>query len=241
MGKPRVASISIIMPAFNEEPVIEQAVIKTLETFQQAGLEHELIVVNDKSADRTGEVAERIAASQNAVRCIHHRVNQGVGGAFRTGLAAAVMDYVTLVPVDNPLRPEDLDNFLKKLGACDIVVGVRDERLGYPPLARFGSWVYNRVLVPLLFNIGVADANWIHFYRRSIFSEQGITIDYSGITFPVEVLAKARRRRLVIGEVPCPMKRRLHGKATIFRFRTVWRAFRDLIRLSLSLNRKPSG
>ncbi|MEA2062922.1 MAG: glycosyltransferase family 2 protein [Gemmatimonadota bacterium] len=237
MGEP-VPGISVVMPAYNEEPVLEQAVRQTLETFAQAGVDHELIVVNDRSTDRTGDVAERLAGQLEAVSCCHHRKNQGVGGAFRTGVAAATRDFVILIPADNPLAPEDLEPFLPRLAECDIVAGVREKRVGYPLPARFGSWVYNRVLVPVLFNIGVPDVNWIQIFRRSIFTEQGISIEYTGIVFLLEILAKARRLGLTICQVPCRMRERLYGKATVFRLNTAWRAFWDMVSLYLKLRRK---
>jgi glycosyltransferase involved in cell wall biosynthesis len=217
------------MPAYNEEPGLESAVLECLETCRKAGLVFEFIIVNDCSKDRTGEIANRLAENHPEVRVCHHEVNKGAGAGIRTGLQAAGMEYLIFIPVDNPLSPEDLAPYLPHLGQADIIAGIREQRVGYPLLARVGSFIYSRILIPLLFRLRVKDPNWIQVYRRSIFSEQGIRIDYDGMFFPVAILIQAQRKGLVIVSVPARMKLRLHGKATCFRFTAVWKAFKDMM------------
>lgn len=223
-------SISAIIPAHNEAPDLEPMVNKTLETFQQAGVDTEIIIVNDCSSDTTGEIAGHLEASWPGVRVYHHEVNRGAGQAFKTGLRYAQKEYVMFVPVDNPLDAEDLQAYLLRMPVCDVIVGVRVERVGYPPLGRFASFVYNRICVPLLFNIGVSDVNWIQAYRRSLFSEGTLSFEDTRIFFLVEILVRARMNRLIIGEVPAVMKKRLHGRPTCLKPAVITRTFFDMLR-----------
>lgn len=222
------------MPAYNEEPGLRDAALRTLDAFRSLELDHELILVDDKSSDRTPEIIAELAAGDARITPLYHERNLGIGGAFRSGLSKASKEYVILVPVDNPLSPEDLAAYLPRVPVSDIVVGVRVERVGYTALARVASFVYNRLFVPLLFNIGVSDVNWIQVYRRNIFDKNCIRIDYPGIIFLVEILAKAKRRRLVITEVPSRMQMRFYGKATCFKISTMWRTFRDMVKFAAS-------
>lgn len=225
------------MPAYNEEPSIESAALKVVSVFGALGLDWELVIVDDNSRDRTAEIARAVAAQHPEVRLVKHSQNQGIGGAFRTGVQCAVKDFVMLVPVDNPLDLAEIEVFLPRMATCDIVIGVRAERIGYNWFARFASFTYNRILIPLLFNVGVSDVNWITVYRRSIFSSGGVEIKYSGIFFFVEILVRARRKLLVLAEVPATMRRRLHGKASSARLSVMWRTFWDMIGFFISINR----
>ena len=222
-------SISVIMPAYNEEACIEEAVEQNIRTFSSLIPDFEILVVNDKSTDRSGEIAEAIAKRYENVFCYHHDANQGVGGSFQTGISHATKEYVIFVPFDNPLLPEDLEAYLPLMGVCDIVVGFRAERVGYSSLARFASFVYNRILTPLIFNIGIADVNWIQAYRRNLFTDQIISFHNSRIFFLVEILVQARRSNLIIAEVPAKMAKRYHGLPTNSRFSTMWNTFWDMI------------
>ena len=221
--------ISVIMPAYNEEPCLADAVATTLKTFDALGIPFEIIVVNDHSADRTGAIADTMASENAWIRAFHHETNLGIGGAFRTGVAHARHDYVILIPADNPLSVEDMAVYLPQLGAADVIVGVRERRVGYTITARIGSFVYSRILLPLLFDIGVRDPNWIQLYRRNIFTESGVRIDHTGIFFFAEVLIQARRKGLSIAQVPAYMRPRVYGTPTVFRYRTMWRTFRDMM------------
>ncbi|MCB7128032.1 MAG: glycosyltransferase, partial [Candidatus Brocadiales bacterium] len=69
--------ISIILPAFNEAENIVQATREVLAYCRQAGIEHEVIIVNDGSLDVTGPLADRLEAENTQVRVIHHPINEG--------------------------------------------------------------------------------------------------------------------------------------------------------------------
>lgn len=223
------AGIAVIMPAYNEQDGIESAVAATIESFREAGLDFEIILVDDHSSDDTPLLADRLAAEAQEVRVFHHAANLGAGGAFRTGIEQTTREFVIFVPVDNPLSCEDLAPYLSNLDGHDIVVGVRDRRVGYTFMARVGSFVYSRVMLPLLFGLRVKDPNWIQTYRRAVFTEHGIRINHTGIFFPAEILIQAQRKGLRLCEVPARMKLRVHGRATCFRPSSMWKAFRDMM------------
>ena len=232
-------NISIIMPAYNEEPNIRSATLQNMETFSALGLDYEMIIVNDFSSDKTGEIADELAREYPEVRSYHHKQNQGAGAAFKTGIAHAKKDYVIFVPFDHPLTHEDLQAYLPRIGICDVVVGARVKRQGYSTFARLASFVYNRIMIPLLFNIGISDVNWIQIYRRSHFEDGTLAFGNSKIFFLVEILVQARKNKLIIVEVPSKMEVRLHGRATSTRFSVIWVTFWDAIRFFITMNRKP--
>jgi glycosyltransferase involved in cell wall biosynthesis len=218
------------MPAFNEEEGIETAVLKTHDAFQKTGLDFEIIVINDDSKDETGVIADRLDSRFENIQVIHHDRNRGCGAAFKTGIRYATKDYIIFVPIDNPLDTEDIDAYLPRMNVCDIIVGVRIERTGYSRFARFASFVYNRIFIPLLFNIGVEDVNWIQVYRRDLFTSNLIDFQSTSLFWLVEILIRAKQKQLIIAEVPSKMKRRIYGKSTCVKTVVILQTFFEMIK-----------
>ena len=100
-------TMSVVVPAYNEMGNLENAVkdvVHALRTFD----DYEVIIVNDGSRDGTGEVADRLAASMDRVRAIHHERNRGFSASYQTGLAHARMAYFTFVPGDHEVAAESV-------------------------------------------------------------------------------------------------------------------------------------
>lgn len=230
--------ISVIIASYNEEKEIEKSILHTRQTFHELGIDYELIVVDDCSEDRTPEIIEGVVNRYPEIKFFRHEVNRGSGSAFKTGIDHAIKEYVIFVPVDNPLDPEDINSYLTRMRVCDIIVGVRVERVGYSRFARFASFVYNRIMVPLLFNIGINDVNWIQVYRRSLFTEGIISFSGNRFFWLVEILVQAKRHLLIITEVPARMKKRNYGRPTATRLPVMLEALWHMMRLWYKLQKK---
>ncbi len=230
-------SISVVMPAYNEEMSIVDAVKQNIETFSSQNLDYEIVIIDDNSTDRSWEIIKELAEKNPEVFCYHHEKNLGPGGALQTGVTKAKKEYIIFVPFDNPLTIDDLKSYIPRLGICDVVVGVRAERVGYNFFAKVASFLYNRIMIPLLFNIGVSDVNWIQVYRRHYFEDGTLNIGKTKIFFLVELLIQARRNNLIIAEIPSGMKRRLYGIPTCTRFSVMWATFWDAIKFFIKSNK----
>ncbi len=231
-------NITVIIPAYNEEQGIKDVILCNTKTFKELDIDYEIIIIDDNSSDKTRDIALSQADCDPNIRVFHHEKNQGSGEAFRTGISHATKDYVIFAPVDNPLEPEDLKAYLPRIDICDIVVGFRIERVGYSRFASFASFTYNRILVPLLFNIGVGDVNWIQMYRRNLFTENVIAFNSKSLFWFVELLVCARRKRLIIAEVPEKMKKRMHGRPTCTKFTVMVRTFIEMIKYFLKIRKE---
>jgi dolichol-phosphate mannosyltransferase len=226
--------LSILVPAYNEEAIVEEALA---EIARQAAAaceaaaacpDFEIVVVNDGSADRTGEIIDRLAAANPHIRAFHHEHNRGIGGGITTAGRNALCDRAIICPVDSPLSTEQLRRFLDASGEDIIVVGYREQRLGYRGWQQLGSRVYHTLACGLL-GLRLRDVNWIHLYPTRIFEE--IAIEFGGIVYLVEVLAKAQRLGYRFVEVESPMTARISGVATISKPKVIWRTFCNLLSL----------
>lgn len=217
-------ALSVVLPAYNEEALLDGCVRQLHAALASLQVAAEIIIVNDGSRDRTKEIADRLAADLPGVIALH-QANQGIGGAFRAGTTRATGDYLILWPADMPAEPADLAPFTKQFGQADVIVGVREQRLGYNPLMRVNAWLYPK-LVATLFGLRLRDVNWIHAYRRSLFTR--ITLTQRGIPMLVEALVRLRDLGATIVEVDVQMKIRLGGVASASRLKVMWRTLTGL-------------
>lgn len=127
--------VSIVIPAYNEAEVIGGVLdeIRTLE------LDCEVIVVNDGSADNTGEVAK----SRSGVRVVEHPYNIGNGAAVKTGIRAARGEIILLMDGDGQHPPQDIPRILACMDRFDMVVGARASTSNVAPHRRLANWLYN--------------------------------------------------------------------------------------------------
>lgn len=100
--------LSVVIPAHNEEAVVGETVEGIVDTLGEREIEHEVIVVDDSSADETGAVVERIAVRHHQVRCLPSPYRNGFGFAVRAGLETFSGDAVAIVMADGSDSPQDL-------------------------------------------------------------------------------------------------------------------------------------
>jgi glycosyltransferase involved in cell wall biosynthesis len=121
-------SLSIILPAHNEETTVGDVVYQVSEVVRQLGMEHEIILVNDGSTDRTGEIARELAQRIPNFRLIEHFPSRHYGGALKAGFAAATKDLIAFFPTDGQFVFGEIDRLLNKITEADIVSGYRANR-----------------------------------------------------------------------------------------------------------------
>ena len=218
-------ALSVIVPAFNEERLLEASIRSLRATLDEIRVPAEIIVVDDGSTDRTGAIADTLAENLPEVRACR-QANQGIGGAFLAGSRLARGEYLMLWPADMPAAPGDFAPFVAEFGHADVIVGCRSRRVGYNPLMRLNAWIYPR-LVALLFGLRLRDVNWIHAYRRSAF--MGIRLGQTGIPMLAEALVRLRDAGATFAEVDVVMKARLHGVPSASRPRVMWRTLAGLL------------
>ncbi len=115
-------SVSVIIPAYNEEKAIEQVIkgIKGIKGIQKQGWE--IIVVDDGSEDRTQEISARAGAT-----VIRHPYNKGYGASLKTGIKKAKGNIIIFFDADGQHDPNDIERIAEHTGEFDMVVGVRSK------------------------------------------------------------------------------------------------------------------
>ena len=220
-------SISVIIPAYNEEAIIAKAVSVAQEILEAAKADFEIIVINDGSTDRTAEILNQQFANVPNISIHHKPENGGFGSAIRSGVQLAGKQYIFCVPVDSPLTVSLYEAFSSNVDKADILVSYRRAKLGYSLRKHINSWVYHG-LVSILFGMRLRDYNWIHLYDRKIFDKGKIEIEYNGIFMLAEILIKAKRKGFSFFEFEVEQTERLTGIATASKWSAIIRTLGEI-------------
>lgn len=122
MNKKSPRSVSVVIPAYNEEGNIQAAIDSVVRAVKPLVDAYQVIVVDDGSRDRTRECALEKAKSNPSVVVLSNDVNQGFGFSFTRGVRLAEMEYVTVFPGDNDMSGDSLAKLVKEIGDTDLVI-----------------------------------------------------------------------------------------------------------------------
>ncbi|HKE82596.1 MAG TPA: dolichyl-phosphate beta-glucosyltransferase [Vicinamibacterales bacterium] len=198
-------SLSVVVPAFNEESRIASCIAQLRAALPDLVDSWEIVVADDGSADRTGEIVAAVAASDARVRLVtlpHH----GKGSAVRAGLLAAHGQWRFIADADLAMPPDNLPRFLAaRDNGASVIIGSREaagsRRVDEPwirhLIGRIFNWMVRLMVVP-----GITDTQ-CGFKLLSAAAVEDICpkLSTDGFAFDVEMLAHARRSGLQIREV----------------------------------------
>jgi glycosyltransferase involved in cell wall biosynthesis len=232
----RLSGLSFFFPARDEELNVEPMVARALAVLPSYADRLEVIIVDDGSSDRTGEIADALARADARVKVVHHRPGRGYGGAVRGGLMAASQPYIFFTDGDQQFDVADFDRLVAALEpGVGAVVGYR-LTLAYPWRHLVVSRVYNRV-IRLLFAGGWRDVDCaFKLFRAGVFERVPLDgVRSNGAFFSPELLITLRAHGIVMREVGIPHHPRVHHEPKGTSMNAIIKAIRDMLTLRLSL------
>lgn len=222
--------LSVVMPAYNEQEGIEEAVHDVQHHALDKIRSAELIVVNDGSRDHTGAILDRFAQDDARIRVIH-QLNSGHGSALLTGLDAARGEYVFLLDSDQQIPLEVFPALWEEARRRDAVFAVRAVR--HDPWGRLVLSAVVRNTLRLLFRVRLRDANVpFKVVRRSVWLAARAFIPRETLAPSLFLAVYVRQRRLDVVEREVPHCARRTGAVSIRRwhlFKFCLRAFCQLL------------
>jgi glycosyltransferase involved in cell wall biosynthesis len=225
--------LSVFFPAYNDSGTIASLVITALRTARKLTPDHEVIVVNDGSADGTAEILEELAGIYPQVRVVHHEHNRGYGGALRTGFASATRELVFYTDGDAQYDPAEMEALWRRFDDdVDMVNGYKISRSD--PLHRIIIGRIYHHTVKLLFGLKVRDVDCdFRMMRRSIFDT--VHLEKNSGVICLEMMKKITDGGFRIVEVPVHHYHRAYGKSQFFNFRRLYRTAIDVMKLWYAL------
>jgi glycosyltransferase involved in cell wall biosynthesis len=218
--------VSVVIPCLDEEAGVGAVVADAWAGLEQSGRSGEVIVVDNGSADRSAELAEQAGAR------VVHEPRRGYGSAYLRGLAEAQGAYVVMADADGTYPLRDLPAFVDRLEAGDdLVLGSRFKgriHRGAMPWAH--RWIGNPILTFILnvfFGVRVSDAHCgMRAIRRSAVPR--LELQATGMEFASEMILKASKRNLRVGEIPIDYRPRT-GESKLKTWRDGWRHLRFML------------
>lgn len=205
-------SLSFVFPMYNEIGNVERCVTEALATGRKITSDLEIVLVDDASTDGCGVLADELALKHPELRVVHHAKNRKLGGALRTGFAAATKDWLLYVDSDLPIQMDDALNAVPLTTDADMVIGNRQGR-AEGPKREIMSFVYNR-LIRVLFGLKVRDVNFaFKLFRRTILDR--ITLQSEGSFIDAELLIETHKAGFKIAELPMRYYERTAGVSTL--------------------------
>jgi len=219
----------VVLPTFNERSNIEQIVPDILRQNKSI----DILVVDDKSPDGTGEWAREEAAVNNRLFLLTQNQKRGLGRAYQVGYQYALdhgYRYAIGMDADLSHDPNDITRFLHAIESADYVIGSR-----WIPGGGLVNWPWHRVLLSriagwyiyFLHGTGIHDStSGFQCFRREVLEKiQLEKMHSSGYSFQLEAKYRAYLAGFQLLEIPILFKDRTRGVSKLPRrtvFETLW-------------------
>ena len=226
----KLDGLSLFFPAYNEEGNIKNTVEKAIPVLKNVASKYELLIVDDGSKDKTGEIADKLAEEYSFIRVVHRHPNQGYGAALKSGFYNSKQEWIVFTDSDGQFDFSEVTRLIEKSGEADIVAGYRINR--QDPLMRkiFGfGWTF---LSRLLLDVGVRDVDCAFklVKKKVIDTIPKLQSTRGGMISP-ELLGRARKAGFKIVEVGVHHYPRKEGKQTGANLKVIFKSFVDLGKL----------
>jgi glycosyltransferase involved in cell wall biosynthesis len=202
------AGISIVLPVFNEEEVIEETLTTIISECSQLGLPYEIIVVDDGSTDSTAKKIEKFD-----VHLVRHPYNIGNGAAVKRGIRAAKKDVIIFMDADGQHDPAELRNFTELIKDYDMVVGARLKESETERHRDFANSVYN-ALASYICGRAVKDLTSGYRAIRRDIANQLVYLLPNTFSYPSTLTLSMHRAGYSIAYLPIKVRKRM-GKSKI--------------------------
>lgn len=217
--------ISVMVMAYNEVGNVEPVVRELVRALRLLALPWELVIIDDGSTDGTVSLSDTLAAEISGVRVLHHETNQGLGGVYRTGFAAARGRYVTFFPADGEFPATIISQFLPLMEGADMVLGYLNE----PDISLLARILASgeRLLYRILFG-SLPRFQGVLMFRRSMLESIALTSTGRAWTILMELILRAHRAGYRLISVPTELRPRLSGDSKVNNVRTIADSFKQL-------------
>jgi glycosyltransferase involved in cell wall biosynthesis len=221
--------LSVVVMAFDEASSLEATTCEILAALADNGpSSFEVLIVDDGSADATGTIADRLAGALPHVRVVHHGVNRGLGGVYRTGFSESRGGRLTFFPADGQFPAEIIRRFAALAANADLVLGYLPDRDD----SRLGRLLSEceRLLYRMLFG-SFPRFQGIFMVRRTVLDAVPLVSEGRGWAIVMELILRAQRAGFRVVSAPTTVRPRRAGSSKVRNLRSILVNLRQLLAL----------
>ena len=208
------ASVSVVIPVFNEEVTIGNVVLRTKSALEKMYDSYEILVVDDGSTDKSADIAEELKAT------VLKRAHQGKGYALRYGFMRARGELVVTLDADGSHKPEEIQQILRpiKEDRADFVIGSRfcyseANKTKIPKINRVGNRLFNDLIRYLTGAITSDSQSGFRAFRASLI--KSMKLSSQGYEVESEMLVKGLKIGARVAEAPISFIQRTVGRSKL--------------------------
>ena len=221
-------SLSIIMPALNEEENIQAAIRNSLQGLDDFGVDGEIIAINDGSTDRTEELIRAYMERDSRIRMITHKQRRGIGASFWEGVDNAIGEFVVTLPGDNENDPWEIMRYHKLFESVDIIIPFVFNKEVRSLFRNALSFIY-RFIINTTFLVYFNYTNGTVLYRKSLLKE--LTLRSDGFFFQTDILVRLTKKGYLFAEVPYRLGIRKSAVSKAVTFPSLMQVIKGYLRL----------
>lgn len=228
-----IKEISVFFPVYNEEKNVEKTVFDAKKILDKIAEKWEIVIVDDGSKDRTGEIADGLSNKyKSSIRVVHNKPNKGYGGALKTGYENSKYKWVAFSDADGQFDFSEVTKFIdkQKNTKADLVLGIRSNRAD-SFIRKLYTIVWSKILPKVLFGLRVTDYSCgFKLIKKEVYQKVQPLVGEEKVT-QIELLVKAQRMGYKFTEVEVKHLPRKFGKQTGANIKVIIRSIRDLFKL----------
>jgi glycosyltransferase involved in cell wall biosynthesis len=202
------SSVSVVIPAFNEQKTIGHVIEETVSVMDSLGVPYEIIIVNDGSTDRTGQIATTYKAT-----VLTNERNRGKGHAIRKGFQQAQGDIVVTLDADGAHSPKEIPDLIDPLSnGTDIVGGSRflgNNAYSTTRLNRLGNFVFNMAIATLTGKRVTDSQTGFRALKKEVILK--LKLGSSGYEIETEITVKSLKNGFTFEEKPISCNQRQYS------------------------------
>lgn len=236
----KVKELSVFFPAYNEEEAIGLTITKALKILPKVAKKWEIIVVNDGSTDRTGEIVKELIKKEPRIRMITHTPNRGYGATIKSGVYNARYELIAFTDADGQFDFSEITKFIEKQqeSKADLVIGYYLKR-AVPFYRILISKILWELPVFLLFGLRARDIDCgFKLFRKKVFDKIPRLQAERGPFITTELLVKAKKEGFKISQVGVHHYPRKAGQATGITLKVALSGYLDLLRFYQKLKKR---
>lgn len=213
-------TLSVIIPAYNEEKNIEAAVKTAIDAIENKFIDYEIIIFDDCSRDKTGQIADKLAESNSKIKVIHNAENKGYAYNYKKGVELATKNYIGLVPGDDETESRTVREIFEAVGKADMIIPYTANQYIRPLPRRIISYSFTFIINFLFFGrrkLRYFNGPVVH--KKELIKSVKITAD--NFAFQAEALVKLIKQGHTFYQVPMYIKPRTYGKSSAMKIKNL--------------------